>query len=37
MPGRDFGAPDHVRLSYAVSAEDIVQALYRIAAHVKSS
>ncbi|GAA2770718.1 pyridoxal phosphate-dependent aminotransferase [Streptomyces showdoensis] len=36
MPGRDFAAPDHVRLSYAVGTEDISQALQRIGAHLKS-
>ncbi|MDD9375745.1 aminotransferase class I/II-fold pyridoxal phosphate-dependent enzyme [Streptomyces sp. ZAF1911] len=36
MPGRDFGAPDLVRLSYAVGAEDISQALHRISTHLKT-
>ncbi|MEU5364022.1 pyridoxal phosphate-dependent aminotransferase [Streptomyces sp. NPDC005925] len=36
MPGRDFAAPDHVRLSYAVSTEDITQALHRLATCLKS-
>ncbi|MEV7280845.1 pyridoxal phosphate-dependent aminotransferase [Streptomyces sp. NPDC093111] len=36
MPGRDFAAPDHVRLSYAVGTEDISQALQRIGAYLKS-
>ncbi|MCX5130030.1 pyridoxal phosphate-dependent aminotransferase [Streptomyces sp. NBC_00347] len=36
MPGRDFGAPDLVRLSYAVGAEDIAQALHRISTHLKT-
>ncbi|WP_407835779.1 aminotransferase class I/II-fold pyridoxal phosphate-dependent enzyme [Streptomyces sp. DSM 116496] len=36
MPGRDFGAPDLVRLSYAVGAEDISQALHRIGTHLKT-
>ncbi|MGW4213689.1 pyridoxal phosphate-dependent aminotransferase [Lentzea sp. NPDC004789] len=30
MPGADFGAPDHVRLSYAVSADSITTALERM-------
>ncbi|MBK0372946.1 pyridoxal phosphate-dependent aminotransferase [Streptomyces sp. RB110-1] len=37
MPGRDFAAPDHVRLSYAVSAEDITQALDRIGTYLKTN
>lgn len=36
MPGRDFGAPGHVRLSYAVAGDDISRALHRIALHLKS-
>ncbi|MEV6603139.1 pyridoxal phosphate-dependent aminotransferase [Kutzneria sp. NPDC051319] len=30
MPGADFGAPDHIRISYAVSGEDITEAFHRI-------
>ncbi|MET0134681.1 MAG: aminotransferase class I/II-fold pyridoxal phosphate-dependent enzyme [Kibdelosporangium sp.] len=30
MPGADFGAPDHVRLSYAVSTDDLHEALQRM-------
>lgn len=30
MPGTDFGSPDHVRLSYAVSRADLAQALTRM-------
>ncbi|MCX5316121.1 pyridoxal phosphate-dependent aminotransferase [Streptomyces sp. NBC_00154] len=37
MPGRDFAAPDHVRLSYAVSADDISQALNRIGTYLKTA
>ncbi|MCX2181312.1 pyridoxal phosphate-dependent aminotransferase [Streptomyces sp. SKN60] len=36
MPGRDFAAPDHVRLSYAVSTDDISQALHRIGTYLKN-
>lgn len=36
MPGRDFAAPDHVRLSYGVGTDDITQALHRIATHLKT-
>ncbi|MGW2953637.1 pyridoxal phosphate-dependent aminotransferase [Streptomyces eurythermus] len=37
MPGRDFAAPHHVRLSYAVSADDISQALHRIGTYLKTT
>jgi aspartate aminotransferase len=30
MPGADFGAPDHIRLSYAVSTQDLEEALRRM-------
>ena len=32
MPGADFGVPDHVRISYAVSAAEITKAFGRIRA-----
>jgi aspartate aminotransferase len=37
MPGRDFGAPHHVRLTYAVSGEDLSRALHRIRTFLKST
>jgi len=37
MPGNDFAAPDHVRLSYGVATEDIVRALDRIGTYLKST
>ncbi|MFF3409546.1 pyridoxal phosphate-dependent aminotransferase [Streptomyces sp. NPDC002742] len=37
MPGRDFAAPHHVRMSYAVSSTDIAQALDRIATYLKTA
>jgi aspartate aminotransferase len=36
MPGNDFAAPHHVRLSYAVAAEDIALALDRIGSYLKT-
>jgi aspartate aminotransferase len=30
MPGADFGVPDHIRISYAVSAEEITEAFTRM-------
>ena len=30
MPAGDFGTPDHIRISYAVSGEEITEALRRI-------
>ncbi len=32
VPGNAFGAPDHIRLSYALSMEDIREGMKRIAA-----
>ncbi|MFG3172308.1 pyridoxal phosphate-dependent aminotransferase [Streptomyces sp. NPDC048200] len=37
MPGRDFAAPHHVRMSYAVSSSDISQALDRISTYLKTT
>ncbi|MFF3000735.1 pyridoxal phosphate-dependent aminotransferase [Streptomyces sp. NPDC057950] len=37
MPGRDFAAPHHVRMSYAVSSTDIARALDRISTYVKTA
>ncbi|MFD4691570.1 pyridoxal phosphate-dependent aminotransferase [Streptomyces sp. NPDC058463] len=36
MPGRDFAAPDHVRLSYGVRSDDISQAFHRISTYLKT-
>ncbi|KRM56044.1 pyridoxal phosphate-dependent aminotransferase [Lacticaseibacillus sharpeae] len=37
VAGRAFGMPDHIRLSYAKSLEDLVEAVARINAFVTSS
>ena len=36
IPGTAFGAPDHIRLSYAVSRRDIVEGLTRIRRFVEA-
>ena len=37
VPGNDFGFPDHVRLSFATSMENIDKGLDRLAAFLKES
>ncbi|MGW3439264.1 pyridoxal phosphate-dependent aminotransferase [Streptomyces bacillaris] len=37
MPGNDFAAPGHVRLSYGVGTDDIVRALDRIGTYLKTT
>jgi aspartate aminotransferase len=37
MPGADFGAPDHVRMSYAVESDAIDEALRRMRAFARTT